>query len=439
MALDILRVNDPEGAHPASWYAATADLPPPHPQARGDLRADVCVVGGGYTGLSAALHLRRAGRDVVLIEANRLGSGASGRNGGQVGTGQRLEQPELERLVGMDDARKLWDLGLEAVALVRALAAEATALPGAGPQADPGYRPGILHANHRARFTDASRAHVDHMAKTYGYDQMCFLNHAEMRETVGSPGYHSGVLDLGGGHLHPLRFALGLAQLAATAGVRLHEHSRMVGRSGTTVCTDAATIRADQVMLALNGYHNDAEPAAATRIMPINNFIAATAPLPQEVADTVIRGGYAVADSRFVVNYFRLSADNRLLLGGGESYGWRFPRDIAAKVRRPLTQVFPQLARVPLDYAWGGTLGITGSRLPWFDRLDPGVFGAGGFSGHGVAMGTLAGRMLAEAATGDPARFELMARLPTPRFPGGALRTPLLAAAMTWYALRDRL
>lgn len=430
--MDILRINDPDGDHPASWYAATAEAPAATAPVEGDLTADVCVVGGGITGLSAALHLARGGMDVVLIDANRIGAGASGRNGGQVGTGQRVEQPDLEDLVGQEDARKLWDIGLEAVALVKSLAAECGT--------DPGFRPGIIHADHRARYTAHSRAYVDHMAEQYGYGALRFLDRAAMAHEVGAAGLHSGVLDLGGGHLHPLRYVFGLAQLAQDAGVRVHEDTRMTGLEGTSVRTVRGCVRAQHVVLAMNGYHNNTVRPLAQRVMPINNFIVATEPLAQEQAQDVICNGYAVADSRFVVNYFRLSHDNRLLFGGGESYGYRFPSDIAAKVRRPMIELFPQLATTRIDYAWGGTLGITMSRLPHFAQVEPGVLSASGFSGHGVAMGTMAGRLLAEALGGTAGRFDLMAGLPVARFPGGAaLRTPLLAAAMTWYALRDRL
>ena len=428
--MDILRINDPEGQHPSSYYAASAPIPPQTEPAEGTLKCDVCVVGGGFTGLSAALHLARAGLDVVLIEANRLGAGASGRNGGQVGTGQRIEQPELEKLVGIDDARKLWDIGLEAVGLTRSLAAESGI--------DARFRPGILHADHKAKYADGTREHVVHMHEVYGYGRMRYVSPEEMRHLVGSPCYHAGALDLGGGHLHPLRYVLGLAALATKAGVRIHEGSRMTKLEGTTVVTDRARIEADHVVLGLNGYHNNFRARITRRVMPINNFIAATAPLPNPLA--VIRHNYAVADSKFVVNYFRLSVDNRLLFGGGESYGYKFPKDIAAKVRRPLSEIFPQLAEVKIDYAWGGTLGITRSRLPHFAQIAPGVLSASGFSGHGVAMATMAGKMLAEAIGGQRTRFDLMSGLPTPRFPGGAaLRTPLLIAAMSWYALRDRL
>ncbi|WP_138468328.1 FAD-binding oxidoreductase [Poseidonocella sp. HB161398] len=429
--MDILRINDPAGELPRSWYAATAAPPGRFDPAEGEIRADVCVVGGGFTGLSAALHAARAGLSVVLIEANRIGSGASGRNGGQVGTGQRVEQPELEKLVGREDARKLWEIGLESVALTKALAEEAGG--------DAGWGQGILHADHRARYAAHSRAHVAHMAVHYGYDKLSYLDRDAIRHEVGSPGYHAGTLDMGGAHLHPLRYAFGLARLCLAAGVALHEGSRMTAIEGTTVVTERARVRAETVLLGLNGYHNNLLPGLARRVMPINNFIAATEPLGARATE-IIRSGHAVGDSRFVINYFRLSEDGRLLFGGGESYGYRFPADIAAKVRKPMLEVFPQLADAKITHAWGGTLGITMQRLPHFAEVSPGVFSASGFSGHGVAMGTLAGKMMAEAAGGARGRFDLMAGLPAAKFPGGVLlREPLLAAAMTWYALRDRL
>ncbi|MCB1517468.1 MAG: FAD-binding oxidoreductase [Hyphomicrobiaceae bacterium] len=432
--MDILTVNDRPGHYPPSFYAATADLLNPFPRAEGEIDADVCVIGGGFTGLSAALHLARRGFRTVLLEASRVGSGASGRNGGQVGTGQRLEQTDLEPMVGQERARALWDLGLESVALVKSLADEASA--------DCEWVPGIIHADHRARYTRHSRRIVEHMAEHYGYDQMRFLDRDAIRAEIGSADYVSGVLDLGGAQVHPLKYALALARLATDFGVQILENSRAIeiepGKK-VVVKTGSATIRADFLILGLNGYHNNIDTRLAARVMPINNFIAVTEPLGGERAKSLIANDYAVADSRFVINYFRLSRDNRMVFGGGESYGYRFPRDIGAKVRKPMLQVFPQLADTRIDYAWGGTLGITMSRLPQFEKLSGNILSLSGFSGHGVAMATLAGRIASEAIAGQAERFDLFAQLPNPRFPGGILlRTPLLAAAMVWFSLRDR-
>lgn len=433
--MDLLTANDRPGEYPRSWYAETARPLPLQPAAAGDLACDVCVVGGGYTGLSAALHLAERGYDVVLLEAQRLGFGASGRNGGQVGTGQRQDQDWLEKAVGREMARVLWEMSLDAVALTRALAARHA------PEA--GWKDGIIWAAHRARHVPGYHAYAEKMARDYAYPHMRALDLGQMRDLVGSPAYHGGLIDRGGGHLHPLAYALGLARAAQAAGVRLYEQSRVTGLTlgdPATVETAQARVKARFVLVAGGGYLGGLEPRIAERVMPINNFIAATRPLSQAEQDAVLKGGHAVADSKFVVNYFRLSDDGRMLFGGGESYGYRFPRDIAAKVRRPMAAIFPQLENTEITHAWGGTLGITVNRMPNFARLAPNVLAASGYSGHGVALATLGGQMLAEALAGQAERFDVMARVPSRRFPGGALlRWPILATAMLWYSLRDRL
>ncbi|GAB4386370.1 NAD(P)/FAD-dependent oxidoreductase [Albidovulum sp.] len=431
----ILHANDRAGAYPPSWYAETATPPGPWPEAAGELRADVCVIGAGYTGLSAALHLAERGYDVILLDAHRVGWGASGRNGGQVGTGQRLDQEALERLVGRDHARRLWDLAQEAVALTRSLAARHAP--------DAGYAPGIIHACHRARLVPEAHAHAEKMARDYGYDLIRPLDREAIRRLIGSDAYFGGDLDMGGGHLHPLRYAFGLARAAAAQGVRIFERSEVTAISRGTplrIATSRATITADHAILACNGYLGALEGSVAARVMPINNFIIATEPLGPERQESLIRGNHAVADSKFVINYFRFSHDHRLLFGGTESYGYRFPRDIAGQVRRPMLAIFPQLADVRITHAWGGTLGITLNRMPHFARLGGNLLSVSGYSGHGVALATLGGRLAAEATAGQAERFDIMAGVPSPRFPGGAaLRWPLLVLAMVWFSLRDRL
>ncbi len=434
MGLDILTANDRTGEYPPSWYAATALKLAPFPVAKGEITCDVAVIGGGYTGLSAALHLAEAGFDVALFDAHRVGFGASGRNGGQLSPGQRVDQDELEALAGKGLARALWDLSLESMELtldlVRRHAPEA------------GFVPGLIHADHRARHVAHSHAYAEKLARDYGYDRIRPLSRDELRAKVASDAYHGGVYDAGGGHLHPLNYALGLARAAAAAGVRIFERSRIDKLSQTDpvrLGTDKARITARHLLWAANGYLGGMDRRIAARIMPINNFIVATEPLGT-LADRLIPGREAVADSKFVVNYFRLSADGGMLFGGGESYGYRFPADIAAKARRPMLEIFPELRDARIDHAWGGTLAITRSRMPHFAWLAPHILTAGGYSGHGVAMATLGGKLAAEAITGSAARFDLMAAVPTPRFPGGpALRWPLLVLAMVWFALRDRL
>jgi gamma-glutamylputrescine oxidase len=433
--MNLLHANDRPGQYPASWYAATATPLPEQPALRGATTADVCVIGGGYTGLSAALHLAGRGHSVRLLEAQRLGFGASGRNGGQVGSGQRVEQDVLERRFGPDIARRLWQIGEDAKARVADLIATHAI--------DAGWRPGVAHA----AYTDAEVAHIrrltDRFGPDYGYDRLEMLDRDGIAAATGSTAFAGGVVDWGAGHLHPLRFAFGLATAAEASGVALHERSEVIGlkRIGGTwrIATGQGHVVADHVILACNGYLGGLDRRVAGRVMPINNFIVATEPLGN-IAPDILPGDIAVADSRFVVNYWRRSADGRLLFGGGESYGYRFPRDIAALVRKPMLSVYPQLAGVRIDHAWGGTLAITRSRLPHFARLAPGLLSASGYSGHGVALAVLAGEILAEAVAGPSDRFDLIAALPGRPFPGGGMaRTPLLALAMGWYALRDRL
>ncbi|MEM9009788.1 MAG: FAD-binding oxidoreductase [Pseudomonadota bacterium] len=431
--MDLLTANDRRGTYPASWYAATANPAPERPALEGARRADVCIVGGGYTGLSAALHLAEAGADVVLLEAHRVGWGASGRNGGQLGSAQRVDQRTLEARLGEAQARALWHLAEDAKRLAKDLIARH--------RIDCDLRPGILNVVHRARYADGLRAYADHLKERYGYQHLEILDRAATRALVGSPDYHAGVLDRDAGHLHPLNYALGLAAAAERAGATLHEESRVerIDPGAIRVATSTGEVTADALILATNGYHGDLLPEVGARVMPINNFIAATEPLGERARE-IIAEDIAVADSRFVVNYFRLSADGRLLFGGGETYGYRFPADIGGFVRRPMSRVFPQLRDVRIDYAWGGTLGITRSRMPHFARPRPGIWSAAGYSGHGVAMATLAGKLLAEAIGGETADFDRMAAVPTPAFPGGGtFRPPLLALAMLWYATLDRL
>ncbi|WP_372885528.1 NAD(P)/FAD-dependent oxidoreductase [Shimia sp.] len=433
--MNLLYANDRPGHYPASWYAASTAPLPPFAPLRGETRADVCVVGAGYTGLSAALHLAERGYDVVLLEAHRVGFGASGRNGGQLGSGQRLEQQGLERLVGREDAQKLWLLAQEAKSLTKALISKHAI--------DCHLTPGVAHACFSAREVRHEHEHVAHLREHYDYPHIEALDRERMQAICPSPKYVGGSLDMDAAHLHPLAYALGLARAAAAAGVRIHETSPVHGLirgARNTVQTERGRVDAEHVVLACNGYLGTLDMKVAARVMPINNFIAATRPLSKAELDGVLRRDVAVADSKFVINYFRLSHDRRLLFGGGESYGYRFPRDIAALVRRPMVEIFPQLKDVEIDHAWGGTLGITMKRMPFFARLAPGVLSASGYSGHGVGTATHAGQLLAQAIAGQSEGFDTMARVPAPAFPGGAgFRTPLLALAMTWFALRDRL
>ena len=423
-----------DGAEP-TWYEASARTNPTWPALDGDMRADVCVIGGGYTGLSSALHLAERGSRVVLLEARRIGNGASGRNGGQLGSGHRRDQSTLERELGEEQAQLLWSLAEEAKALARDLIARH------GIDCD--LKPGIAIAAHRPRHFRALVREADHLRARYGYDQLDVLDRAALLSEVASEDFHGGLMDRGAGHLHPLDYARGLARAAAETGVDIREETPVTGLapgSPYTVQAGSHAVTADAVVLACNGYLDALDPGMGGRIMPINNFILATEPLGNERAKTLIPRDVAVVDTRFVVNYFRLSRDGRLLFGGGETTSNRLLADPGPLVRRCMLRIFPQLADVRVDHAWGGTLAITRSRMPSIGRLRGGLYYGQGYSGHGVALATLGGALIAEAIAGTLERFDVFAKLPQPPFPGGRfLRWPTLALALTYGALRDRL
>ena len=422
-------------AHVNSWYAASANLQLDFPALSGEVNADVCVIGGGYTGLSTAIHLRQRGYSVILLEANKIGWGASGRNGGHVGTGQRAEQEELEKLLGLEHAKALWELGLEAVDTVCELIDQH--------EIDCELKTGNLHVASKAKETSGLREEVEHLSTVYGYEQIRFVDPAELGEMTSGQGFHGATLDMGARHLHPLNYALGLARAASAAGAVLYEGSRVLSYTEgdkVLVKTDRGEVHADFLVLACNGYLEKLEPRAAGRIMPINNYMLATERLPEELARRLIRDDTSMTDSLFVVDYWKLSADNRLLFGGGESYSRRFPADIGSFVRKYMLRIYPELVDTRIEYGWGGTLAITMNRMPDFGSLSPQAFYAHGYSGHGVPIATLAGKLLAEAISGTAERFDVMASVPSRTFPGGTLlRWPGLVAGMLFYALRDRL
>jgi len=425
----------PEPYPADSWYTATANALDPFPALDADTHADVAIVGGGYTGLSAALHLAERGIDVVLLEANRVGWGASGRNGGQIHSGQRRDVEWLESHLGLDHARRLWALGEDAKALVRDLIARHDI------QCD--LRDGLFGVAHKQRFVDGEKQYAEKLRRDYGYEQISWVDRAPLAEALGTDVYFGGVRDSGAGHLHPLNFALGIARAAAAAGAHLHEATpvtKLEGGAKPVLVTPAGRVSADTVILAGNGYLDGVEADTEARVMPMNNYILTTEPIGAGQEGGILKGGEAASDSRFVIYYWRPTPDGRLLFGGGETYSRRFPADIRGFVRRHMLNIYPQLDQAHIHHAWGGTLAVTVNRLPYIRKIGPGVYVGAGFSGQGVTIAPLAGKVLAEAIAGEPARFDAFANLPCPQFPGGKwLRTPTLMAAMTWFALRDRL
>ncbi len=418
---------------PQGYYAVSAGPGRARPSLAGAVRADICVVGGGYTGLSAALGAAGAGARTILLEAETVGFGASGRNGGQIHTGLRKDQRTLETWLGREHARDLWSLSLEAKVLIRTLVEKhAIACD---------LKPGLVIAAHSRRAAAALAEDAEHLARDYGYADVRMLNADEAAATTGSTLYHGAQFDSGGGHLHPLRFALGMADAVEVAGGTILEHARVElleeEEDGVAVRTAAGTVHADRVILATDAFSTALAPELAPFIGHVESFVTATAPLPPELDRAVVPSDAAVADTRHVLDYYRKSADHRLLFAGREAY-FGMPTDIGGLVRPRMLRVFPQLKDVPTEYAWSGTVGITVTRMPHFGRLTERILFAHGYSGQGVALATLGGALLAEAALGKPERFDVFARVPARSFPGGRLlRKPLIAAALFAFKIAD--
>lgn len=428
-----------------SWYAETASRRQDHRALHGEVRAEVAIVGGGLAGLSAALELAQRGRQVVLLEAQQLGWAASGRNGGQALGGLACGMDEIEAQLGLADARRLWAMTLEALTLIHArrdryrIACD--------------WQSGALTVATSARKAAVLRRDAERMASVYDHPTQ-WLDRAALGLHIRSPRYHGGCYDRRGGHLHPLKYALGLADAAWREGARLHEHSPVQRverhRSVTLLRTPQGQVVADQVLLAGN-VHLPAlagvgalPPGTGARIMPVGTYVGVTEPLDPSEMDGLLPTRAAVCDSNFVLDYFRPTADQRLLFGGKVSYSTLTPPNLAGSLQARLARVFPRLAWRPLTHVWGGFVDITMNRAPDFSRLPPdGAAGAPiyllqGFSGHGLALSGLAGKLVAEAICEDASRFDLFARLRHRPFPGGErLRTPTLVLGMLWHRLRD--
>ena len=415
-----------------SYYAATAHRAPEHPRLTGEIDVDLAVVGGGCTGLSAALHAAERGLSVAVLEGGKVGWGASGRNGGQVIPGLRKGAVELTKAYGPERARALFVLALEARTLVCALIKRHAI------DCDLHITGHLLAAVKDSDLRDMEEE-VDCLGCVMDYHEAYLLSAADTRAQVASD-YRGGLLDHSGGHMHSLNYALGLARAARAAGAAIYENTPAVGLAKGAInrlATADGAVRARMVLLAGDALLQGLEPEVNKRIMPVANYVVTTAPLPN--AAELIPYDAAVSDSRFVVNYYRRTTDGRVLFGGGERYTPDPPRDIAAFVRPHLEGVFPQLKGVAIDHAWGGLVSITRSRLPHLGRRGE-VYFAHGYSGMGVILSTLGGKLAVDAMLGDSEGFDLFASIAPPPFPGGvALRGPLHMLGMLWFALRDRL
>jgi len=418
-----------------TYYSAFHAPAPARPMLHGSHTCDICVVGGGIAGTAAALHLAERGLDVILLEAHQIGWGASGRSGAQVLPGIALAQGKLENLIGAEDARKVWDVSVAGVRLVRELIARH------GIEGE--YVAGHLLTAVKPRHTQELRSHLDELQRRYGYEDVRYVPQDEVRSIVASTRYLGALYDANAGHIHPLNYNLGLASAAERLGVRIFEGTRALdfnGRSPLRVRAPAGNVRCRQLLLCGNVYLGSTAPQLQARIMAVGTGIVATEPLGAERARALITNNAAVADMNWVLDYFRRSADNRLLFGGRVRYAGFDPLRIAAATRARMTAVFPQLKDVKLEFAWGGAVDITRNRAPDFGRLNPDVYYLQGFSGHGIALAGIAGKLASEAIAGDAGRFDVFARIPHRAFPGGtALRRPTLMLAMLYYRIKDLL
>jgi gamma-glutamylputrescine oxidase len=404
------------------------------PALDGTISADVVIIGAGFTGVSAALDLAESGLKVVVLEANLIGAGASGRNGGLVCSGWRHDQGWFEDKIGKADAQKIWALAENAKSDLLARMKRY--------QIDADWQNGQIFAAHTPRMLAALDKDADHMADAYDYHCPTRLDRASVETALGAQGYHGGWRDPTAGHLHPLKLLYGLASAAKVAGAVFYENSRalQIGQNGNHrfARTETGNVKADHVLLCGDGYLDGIHADVEARVLPIGSFVLATEPLDQ--TSGVLPKNDSAMDTRFVVNYWRKSADNRLIFGGGEKYTPGWPADVKNFVRTNMIKVYPQLAGIDITHAWGGALGITPTRLPFLRQLATGLLSASGYSGQGVMLAPYFGRILAQIVQGQMSQYDLVSRLPVPHFPGGrALRWPLLTAAMSWFALRDKL
>jgi gamma-glutamylputrescine oxidase len=420
-----------------SYYAASAHAVPERRALEGSVDGDVCVVGGGIAGCSAALHLAERGLSVVVLEEHRIGWGASGRSGGQALFGVAAGQAKLTRLIGAADARAVWDVSVEGLSLMRSLIERF--------RIDCDWVNGYLLAAVKPRHERELEAEIAELREIYGYESVRYVPRAELAALLATGRYLGALYDTNSGHLHPLNYTLGLAAAAESVGARIFEASRATSFSSTTgarvrVATARGEVRARHVVLCGNVYLGAAAPALARKIMGVATYIVATEPLGEARARALIANNAATSDMNWVLDYFRRSGDHRLLFGGRVNYSGLRSFDAPAATRARMLRVFPQLQDVRIDYAWGGEVDITLNRAPHFGRLAPNVYFLQGFSGHGLALTGIAGKLVAEAVAGTAGRFDLFARIPHANFPGGAaLRRPALVLAMLYYRLKDLL
>ena len=423
-------------AHTHSYYAASANQQIKCPTLQGNHTADICVVGAGITGLSAALNLAERGYKVAVLEANLIGWGASGRSGGQMIFGFGCDMSVIEKSAGKIAAKAMWDMSVEAIDILRQRVDQH--------QIQCDLQQGHLHAAIKPRQMRELEEWQGSLEQQYDYASLSLWSKQQVQSKMASERYIGGLYDANSGHIHPLNYTLGLAKAALDAGVSIYTASavtKVTRKSKANIChTMQGQVTAEQVLFCGNAYMGKLVPEISSKIMPVGTYIGATEPLGKARAQALINNNMAVADINFVLDYFRISADYRMLFGGRVSYSTLAPPNLANSMRQRMLGVFPQLADVNMAYSWGGNVAITMNRGPHFGRLGKDLYFAQGFSGHGIAATGLAGKLLAEAVAGQTERFDLFDEISHLPFPGGTLfKTPALILAMAWYRLRDML
>ncbi len=414
-----------------SYYQASANQTLAFPPLQGDVSTDVVVIGAGFTGLSAALELTEAGYKVVVLEAGTVGYGASGRNGGQICTGFSPGQSRLVAQLGKSDALKCFAIAEDSKKLIEQRIAKHNI--------QTGLQWGYLHCAVKPGREHELVAWKDEM-DALGYEGCTILSKAELEAKLGTQLYHGALREARAGHFHPLNYCLGLARAATSAGAVIYENSRVLELDHGPqpwARTEHGKVSAKFMVVAGNAYLGKTVKQLYGRVMPVTSFIATTEPLGEDVAKSLIRDNEAVADTNFILDYFRRTEDNRLLFGGGANYSTLEPKDVGGFMKRNMVKVFPQLRDVKIEHAWGGYIAITSNRLPDCGRLSPTTYYAHGYSGQGVALAGMYGKLMAEAIRGTAEKFDLLARVKHFPFPGGPIRTPLLVAAMLYYRMRD--
>ncbi len=420
-----------------SFYRSSVEDLNSQDQLTSDIDVDICIIGGGLTGISSAINLSKKGYSVILCEARKIGWGASGRNGGQLGIGMRKDQFTIEKKLGLKHAKELWSLGLEAVEDVKNLIKEN--------EIDCHLVNGVMSTACFEKDIDEYKFEIEHMAKNYDFEGYQFFNKEKIREEINSKMYLAGLLNSGSYHLNPLKLTLGLAKVAQKNKVKIFENTPIekIREEGdrVQVMSKKGLIRANQVVVACNGYLDSILGSKKNKFMPINNYVVATEPLGEKRARQIIKNNYAVCDTRFIIDYYRFSEDWRMIFGGGETFTSNFVKNATSFVSKRMIKVFPELQNVKIDYSWGGTLAITVNRLPHFGTLmNNKVSYAFGYSGHGLALSVLAGKLIGENIHGDHERFKFFSDINHMSIPLGSIfRRPIYSSAILYYKIRDYL